>query len=839
MPKNWNLPHLFITVGYSTSPYKSIIKGGASSKGIPRGNRAEHIQKLISQAEAIFQNSEIAAGRKSRSMPAPKGFLLEIETDPSFRFPITQLGTEAIQLRHEREVDGKKFFLVYVPSGEQKNVLKKLTDYKNSLEAEKPNQQAFVESIENLRTAVVESFWTGDAAQIPGNNKVWCEVWLACHPTKRMAIHEFKLVLQNLKKLDIEANAEQLLFFPDRSVFLARLDRPSFELLVESIDEIAEIRLAPEATSFWSKLSRSEQTDVLEELVSRTSFANEIHTSVLVLDTGLAAEHPLFKPFLQENALETVKPEWGIIDRDGHGTEMASISFYGDLQKCLESTATIELTHNLESCKLLPQPGHTNDPELYGFRTQEGIKCLEDKFININRVSVMAVSTQLDSHLGKPSSWSTAVDRLAFSPKEDGNHPPRLLILSAGNIVPWNEEDYIYPESNISFQIENPGQAWNAITVGGFTQKIQISTELNPGLKDYSVVANSGGLSPFSKSALSWQSDWPNKPDCLFEAGNAIKSPMGEIDTCDDVSILVANHNPLGQYLKTTGGTSVAAARCAWACAKLWALYPNAWAETIRGILVHSAEWNQALISQTKTDLRSKGSKSKLLQIAGYGIVNEEKAWRSAQSDFTMVVEREIQPFKKDGSFNEFHLHTLPWPKSTLRDLPGETKIKVRITLSYFIDPAPGEMGFKDKFRYQSHGLRFEMKGVYEDEDTFKERINKIARDEVQDEDEPKAKYDSEPGRWFFGVDNRNRGSIHSDIWIGIVADLAECNLIAVHPVVGWWKQRTHLGKRETKTRYSLIVGLEMEEIINGVDINLYSEVQNEISVSNPVEIKI
>jgi len=132
------------------------------------------------------------------------------------------------------------------------------------------------------------------------------------------------------------------------------------------------------------------------------------------------------------------------------------------------------------------------------------------------------------------------------------------------------------------------------------------------------------------------------------------------------------------------------------------------------------------------------------------------------------------------------------------------------------------------------------MKGVYEqDKETFERRINKLAREEAEMEGEPAEKFDSESGRWFFGVNNRNRGSVHSDIWQGTVAELADCNLIAVHPVSGWWKQRKNLKKQETKTRYSLIIGLEMEEEVGGRDVDLYTEIQNEIKVQLPVEVTV
>jgi hypothetical protein len=77
------------------------------------------------------------------------------------------------------------------------------------------------------------------------------------------------------------------------------------------------------------------------------------------------------------------------------------------------------------------------------------------------------------------------------------------------------------------------------------------------------------------------------------------------------------------------------------------------------------------------------------------------------------LYEGELQPFEraktKDGhriKTKEMHVHELPWPKALLQDL-GETPVTMRVTLSYFIQPSPGRMGWGQKFRFQSHGLRF------------------------------------------------------------------------------------------------------------------------------------
>src|SRR5690606_21472063 len=49
-----------------------------------------------------------------------------------------------------------------------------------------------------------------------------------------------------------------------------------------------------------------------------------------------------------------------------------------------------------------------------------------------------------------------------------------------------------------------------------------------------------------------------------------------------------------------------------------------------------------------------------------------------------------------------------------------------------------------------------------------------------------------------------DRLSVHSDTWSGTAAELAECGVIAVFPVTGWWKERPHLNCWNRQARYSL-----------------------------------
>ena len=77
----------------------------------------------------------------------------------------------------------------------------------------------------------------------------------------------------------------------------------------------------------------------------------------------------------------------------------------------------------------------------------------------------------------------------------------------------------------------------------------------------------------------------------------------------------------------------------------------------------------------------------------------------------------------------------------------------------------------------------------------------------------------------------RNRGSIHSDHWLGTAADLAKRSVMAVCPVGGWWKENPSQNRHDRNVRYSLIVSIRA--LNSSVDI--YTPVLNQ--VANTIEI--
>jgi len=294
----------------------------------------------------------------------------------------------------------------------------------------------------------------------------------------------------------------------------------------------------------------------------------------------------------------------------------------------------------------------------------------------------------------------------------------------------------------------------------------------------------------------------------------------------DDLQLLTTYYRPNIRLFDTFGDTSAAAALGANLCANIISARPTLWPETVRGLAIHSAEWTPAMRDHFD-GAGTQAMKMAMLRRYGWGVPDLSRALKSAADDATLVVEDVLLPFKKEKSViktRSMNLHALPWPRDELLEL-GAADVELRVTLSYFVEPNPGERGWTRRHRYSSHSLRFAVKRSLESLQQFRTRINKAAEAEEGGAVGATAGGDN----WFLGM-IRDRGSVHSDIWRGSAAALAERDAIGVFPVSGWWKEKPGLQRWDRAARYALVVSVRAPS----ADIDIYTAIENKLEVEIP-----
>ena len=504
--------------------------------------------------------------------------------------------------------------------------------------------------------------------------------------------------------------------FPERRVLLAQATIEQLTRIENLFDILAELRLAKILSGEFLALPPKDQADLVQAARSRIRPPPLDAPAVCHLDTGVNRGHPLIEIALLPEHVLSVAPEWSPGDNRGHGTEVAGLALYGCLTGLLGGDQPVTLQHRLESVKILPDDGQT-DPDLYGDLTTQAVARSEIAAPQRSRRAFCLTVTADGRDEGYPSSWSAALDQICSGASESGT-PKRLIVVSAGNVP--TEERHEYPDRNRVLGVEDPAQAWNAIAVGASTN---LSAIHQAGYDGWTPIAPPGRLSPSSRTSMIWEDrSWPLKPDIVMEGGDRAINPSSQrADFVDDLSLLTTRVSPTGALLTTTADTSAAAALASRFAAIIWARYPALWPESVRGLLAHSARWTNTMLDEFPSQERHNR-----LRCYGFGIPDLQRALWSANNAATLIIQGTLQPFDRaEGSevkTKDMHLHQLPWPTPVLQSL-GEVAARMKVTLSYFIEPSPGQRGWTRKHRYQSHGLRFDVKRPLETSDAFQRRL--------------------------------------------------------------------------------------------------------------------
>ncbi|MBF0311322.1 MAG: S8 family peptidase [Magnetococcales bacterium] len=801
-------------------PESFLPPGGGGKAALPPVNRARHGHALLNQLSRLKEEAvPLLEEQHSHAILEP-GLRLEFRSPPGIELAFESLarrqqGIEVLNVRREGE---RTFATVFVPERKLghfetlvRDYLEKDTEPSKEHPEGHPKNQALVETIQEIRQAALLSLWTDSPELLPASEEevISWEVWLPLRRKGEKALSHFQQLAGDLGFKVVPG----ILHFLERWVFLMRGSRGQMTRSMRLLNTIAELRRAKEGADFFDTLAPLEQGAWLDELRSRchvTGGGNSPH--ICLLDTGVNRGHPLLQPVLRREDLHSVEPGWGTADEAGHGSGMAGLAVYGDLTEVLASRAPVFIDHRLESVKLLRRDGD-NDGASYGWLTEEAVARPEIQAPYRPRVFAMAVTATDSRDRGRPSAWSAAIDGLAADIHNDARSP-RLMVQAGGNVSD-NGVWFHYPASNATDGIHDPGQAWNALTVGAYTEKTRVA----PG---YTAIAAEGALSPFSTTSLTWDKVWPLKPDVVFEGGNAAKD-RSTAYTMADLSLLTTHYRPEERSFTTFEASSAATALAARMAAQLMAHYPDFWPETIRALMVHSAEWTPAMRDMLLVGSTDKQRYGHLLRHCGFGVPNVTRAMWSAGNSLTLVAQDTLQPFeKRNGSVSvrDMNLYDLPWPIDELQRL-GATPVTMRVTLSYFIEPNPGVLGFRGPDRYASHGLRFQVRRPTETTKAFRARINKLA----QDEEEGVRSGEKTDPDWILGSNLRHHGSLHGDIWQGEAAKLAQLGVLGVFPVSGWWKSRAFLKRYENKARYALIVSIQAPE----VEVDLYNVVKQKI----------
>ena len=734
----------------------------------------------------------------------------------------TASGTQLMNVRPVEGNDQEEQVTVFLPRENNSWFNKKLNEYDREpgekvdengvIHKKNRRNRPLVNAVSGIEAAILKDFFTSeDELRLVEDGRAQeIEVWFTEES------YQDDEVKAKLRALGIEHGMKTLVFH-QVVILLIKASARQLIQVVHALKGITEFRLyhSPSILLNNDDVGEEEWLRLIQDDAIR---ADDPLVRIAILDTGVNPNHRLLSDYLPSARCFSVIESGNTKDEENHGTGLASLALYGDLSDVIYGQRRLKITSDLTSVKMLSlNRGEGNREEMFALITEDAMHVGRNSGADI----LCSAVTDKDHPVqdAAASSTSAAIDETLYN----NGACDSLLMISAGNVEDTGGLDY--PDYLYLKSIQDPAQAWNAITVGAYTRKVAIKDPLYRGLR---VIAPADGISPFSSTSVIWGAN-TIKPEIVMEGGNAVKGIQNTLDPPIDLSLVVADAGDglaAGRF-NSFNATSAATGLAARLAAKIKYYNRGLNALSIRALMIHSAEWTQEM-----KDLCTENgalNKAVLLHSCGYGVPDEKKAIVSSDSRVTFIAEDRLKPFVLGSrgnslKFGRMNLYHMPWPKRVLEGLAGEM-VRLKITLSYYIKPSPGVRSRLNKYTFPSIRLNFDVKGQNESDRDFKNRVKKVTEEREDNKRDPELR-----NRWTIGITNRNQGSIISDSFILNGPDMAKCNVIAIYPSGGWFKNR--LENLDIEIPYSLVVTLEADS----EEVMMYNAVEN--LIANPVAIQ-
>ncbi|WP_025659772.1 S8 family peptidase [Rhizobium sp. IBUN] len=380
-----------------------------------------------------------------------------------------------------------------------------------------------------------------------------------------------------------------------------------------------------------------------------------------IVDSGVNFGHKLLAP--TEAGSFTVVSTFGSDDEGGHGTSVASVAAFGDIEARLKA-GNFDAQFRIASARVTTNtgkfPSEMSVPELM----EKSIRRLHDEYgCRIINISLGDADRVYDG--SRVDTWTATLDSLA-------RELDILIVVSAGNRgnLTATYGDQIlkaYPKLLLdkASRVISPAFGANLISVGAIANSNGLADE-DKDLVGVQPVCGKEEPAPFTRCGPGVRN--MVKPDFVDFGGNAVwDGPTQSLVSGNhkpSAGIWAFHHKPLERLFRARSGTSFSAPQLSYKAALLLSQFPLASANLLRALLAISAR------VPTAPSLRPEPlNEQELLSTCGYGVANPTDA---ATSDDTRVVLFTEDKLKLD----HFAVYEVPIP-SDFQTMKGEKEIRV------------------------------------------------------------------------------------------------------------------------------------------------------------------
>ena len=261
MPSSYNLPHIDISALSSDHDY--VGEQGFGSSAVRE--RDAHGKRLQNELQVAWQAADASRPGDVR-LPPPTGSFVEVELRRSTPPDALDLKKQNIRGSAAKLSDANtRTIALYVPDHARPVLDQILSDYLTAHTKDgNPKNQAKVESIEAIRRARLETFWTDAPAALPADPQaqMWWALW--CHKDSESEIEGL------CARLNVRiAEADRRLYFPEVVVIPALATRTTIELMLFATGAIAELRRASDNPVFFTDEVAGDQQEWADNLAER------------------------------------------------------------------------------------------------------------------------------------------------------------------------------------------------------------------------------------------------------------------------------------------------------------------------------------------------------------------------------------------------------------------------------------------------------------------------------------------------------------------------------------------------------------------------------------------
>lgn len=366
-------------------------------------------------------------------------------------------------------------------------------------------------------------------------------------------------------------------------------------------DSVSEIDLIPEKVIELRSFVRKEAKDFNCE-----GKPPEDAPGICIVDSGITYGHPLMKNATKEVMAFGEDLDDGI-DENGHGTLVASIALYGDVDECIRSN-NFNPKFNLYGARVLNKNCEFPKEKLI----ENQITDVITHYYKTNRCRIFNLSIGIGDDTYNGGKQFTLAQRIDEMCREFDV----FVCISVGNFLdyPCSEQSKFeetiktYPNYLLEkhSKLINPATSSIALTVGSLATEPKITLSDERGV-NVIPIAHYNQPSPFSRTGFGINTSI--KPEVCEYGGNCVVSIYGEniqnISSPLGVGIIGCNSHFHEENTLFTSkvGTSFAAPRVTHLAAEILSKYKKMSANSIRALIVNSCrsvEETVRLIDQVK-----------------------------------------------------------------------------------------------------------------------------------------------------------------------------------------------------------------------------------------------